>query len=205
MAKHLVVFLHGFGSNGADLLELGQLWKERLPGVIFAAPDAPFVSDAGFGYQWFSLAGVSEQNRPERIIKARTALDATLARLFAQHNVDPQQDRVVLVGFSQGSIMSLDMLVSRRLPLAGVVAFSGRLSTPEPWVANPTPSLLIHGKADAVIPWQNSQQASLQLTSAGFNTSLLLEDGLAHGISNQGAQAAAEFIAACFTQGLKPN
>ncbi len=200
MAQQLVVFLHGFGSSGDDLLGLGQHWQTQLPGVTFAAPNAPFVSDAGFGYQWFSLAGVSEQNRPERIDRARAALDNTLAKTFTEHAFNPQQGQLVLVGFSQGAIMALDLLVNNRLPLAGVVAFSGRLATPEPWAASNTPSLLIHGKADPVIPWQSSEQASSRLKAAGFNTSLLIEEKLAHGISNAGAQAAAGFIAECFSR-----
>lgn len=198
MAKKLVVFLHGFGSNGQDLLGLAQLWRAQLPGVEFASPNAPFVSDAGFGYQWFSLAGISEGSRAERVVQARQALDSTLSDILAKHQFVSGQDQLVLVGFSQGSIMALDALVSGRLPLAGVVAFSGRLASPAPWVTSNAPALLLHGREDAVIPWQNSAQAAEALRAAGFNAHADIEAGLEHSISQAGANQAAAFIANCF-------
>jgi len=85
MAKALVVFLHGVGSNGADLAVLGQHWSALLPDVAFAAPDAPFPFEHAMGYQWFSLTGITPENRPARVRAARDAFDATLQQLMAQH------------------------------------------------------------------------------------------------------------------------
>lgn len=199
MAKKLVVFLHGVGSNGQDLLGLADFWRADLPDVAFAAPNAPFPCDFGAGYQWFSLAGITEANRAERVAAAREALDATLAGIMAEQQFTPGVDQLVLVGFSQGSIMSLDLLASDRLPLKGIVAFSGRLASPQPWAAaSATPTLLIHGKADPVIPWQESQVAATALTEAGFQVEAVFEEGLVHSISRDGALRAAAFIANCF-------
>lgn len=199
MAKKWVIFLHGVGSNGQDLLGLADFWRAELPDVAFAAPNAPFPCDFGGGYQWFSLAGITEANRFERVVAAREALDATLAGVMAEQQFTPGVDELVLVGFSQGSIMSLDLLVSDRLPLKGIVAFSGRLASPQPWVAaSTTPALLIHGRNDPVIPWQESQAAAATLTEAGFKAEAVFEDGLVHSISRDGALRAAAFIADCF-------
>jgi phospholipase/carboxylesterase len=198
MAKALVIFLHGVGSNGADLAPIGRHWASLLPDVAFASPDAPERFNQGSGYQWFSIAGVTVENRPARVREARDAFDATLNSIMAQHDMAGQWDKVVLVGFSQGSIMALDALASGRYPLAGVVAFSGRLAFDMPLTPQPhVPALLIHGNADAVIPWSESESAAAQLKSAGVPVNTLFEANTGHTISAQGVANAATFIAQC--------
>ena len=198
MAKALVIFLHGVGSNGDDLAPLGHHWATLLPDVIFAAPNAPERFAAGFGWQWFSLTDVTPENRPGRVRAARAAIDATLNAIVAQHGFADRWQDVVLVGFSQGSIMALDALASGRYPLAGVVAFSGRLAvegqlTPQAHV----PALLIHGQADEVIPWQESESAATRLRAAGVPVDARFEPATGHTISGPGAMHAAAFIGQC--------
>lgn len=198
MAKALVIFLHGVGSNGDDLAVLGQHWASLLPDVAFASPNAPFPFEHAMGYQWFSLTGITTENRPARVRAARAAFDDTLQQLMAQHGMADAWDKVILVGFSQGSIMALDALAAGRYPLAGVVAFSGRLSfddalTPLPHI----PALLIHGKADDVIPFSESESAAQRLQQAGVTVEARYEAATGHTISSQGAMQAAGFIAQC--------
>ncbi|ALV90652.1 MULTISPECIES: alpha/beta hydrolase [Pantoea] len=198
MAKALVIFLHGVGSNGDDLAVLGQHWSSLLPDVAFASPNAPFPFEHAMGYQWFSLTGITTENRPARVREARAAFDATLQQLMAQHGMADAWDKVILVGFSQGSIMALDALASGRYPLAGVVAFSGRLSfdgtlTPQAH----TPALLIHGKADGVIPYSETESAAQRLQAAGLAVEARYEATTGHTLSSQGAMQAATFIAQC--------
>ena len=198
MAKALVIFLHGVGSNGDDLAGLGQHWAGLLPDVAFASPNAPYPFEHAMGYQWFSLTGITPENRPARVRGARAAFDETLQQLMAQHGMANAWDKVILVGFSQGSIMALDALAQGRHPLAGVVAFSGRLSfdgalTP----ASHTPALLIHGKADGVIPYSESESAAQRLQAAGVTVEARFEAATGHTISSQGAMQAAAFIAQC--------
>lgn len=200
MSKQVVILLHGVGSNGKDLSALGEFWKPTLPDTLFLSPDAPFHFDqGGEGFQWFSLTGVTTENRPQRIVEARKSFDETMSRIFSVQGIDPNKDKVVFVGFSQGSIMSLDALVSGRYPLAGIVAFSGRLSSPQPFEKSyDTPVFLVHGKNDAVIPWSESEKAKVQLMDLGFAVESRYEDHTQHTISPEGAMAAAEFIKGCF-------
>ena len=192
----LVILLHGVGSNGNDLAGLGRHWAPSLPGVSFASPDAPFHFEHGAGYQWFSLAGITPANRPARVAAAREAFDRELTAILEQHQMTDKLDKVVLVGFSQGSIMALDALVSGRWPVAGIVAFSGRLASPQPLTpALNTPVLLIHGMADGVIPVAESEVAAETLRDLGVTASSDFEPGTGHTISARGAQLAAEFIA----------
>ena len=198
MAMALGIFLLGVGSNGDDLAPIGRHWATLLPDVVFASPDAPEPFPVGLGYQWFSLTDVTPENRPGRVRAARAAFDATLSRVMAQHGFADRWQDVVLVGFSQGSIMALDALASGRYPLAGVVAFSGRLAvdgelTPQVHL----PALLIHGQADEVIPWQESESAAARLRAAAVPVEARFEPATGHTISAQGAMHAAAFIAQC--------
>lgn len=204
MTDGLVILLHGVGSSGDDLAGLGAHWAQTLPGMRFASPDAPHHFEHGAGWQWFSLAGVTPENRPARVAAAREAFDATIAAILEQHQMQDRLDRVVLVGFSQGSIMALDALVSGRWPVGGIVAFSGRLSSPLPHTPPlTTPVLLIHGSADGVIPQEECEAAVDKLSALGVQVSSQFEPGVGHTISAQGARRAGEYIAEVLEMGAE--
>lgn len=194
--KKLLILLHGVGSSGQDMQMLARHLEPALPGVVIATPDGPSHFDGGgAGYQWFSLAGITEQSRPARILAARQDFDGVLHGILQQHDIHAETDRIMLAGFSQGAIMALDALVSHRLPLCGVVAFSGRLASPGPYhPAARAAALLIHGKADPVIPWEESERAAASLADAGVAVSTLFEPGVPHTLSTNGVQQAAAFI-----------
>lgn len=198
MAKGLVILLHGVGSNGEDLAALGAHWSDELPDVVFSSPNAPYGFELGPGYQWFSLAGITPDNRPQRVAEAREAFDQQLTSVLTEHEMADHLDKVVLVGFSQGSIMGLDAVVSGRWPVAGLVSFSGRLASPAPWrAAENTPVMMIHGMADSVIPWSETETAAEKLRHAGFTVSTQFDPSIGHTISAQGANSAAHFIRNC--------
>lgn len=198
MARGLVILLHGVGSNGDDLAALGTHWSGFLPDVTFSSPNAPFRFEQGPGYQWFSLSGITPENRPQRVEAAREAFDRQLTAILTQHQMREQLNKVVLVGFSQGSIMGLDAVVSGRWPVAGLVSFSGRLASPGPYhAAVHTPVLMIHGTGDKVIPCAETESAARILGGAGVTVSTKFEPDIGHTISAQGARAAVEFIAQC--------
>lgn len=197
MTKKIVIMLHGVGSNGDDLQPLADSWSEILPDVLFASPNAPLRFEQGSGYQWFSIAGVTSANRPERVKAARNDFDTVIQNILRENDIDPANDKIIVVGFSQGSIMALDAVVSGRYPLTAVVAFSGRLASVEPFTPlGQSRVLLIHGKADQVIPWTESQTAEQKLKALGVDVQILLEENTSHTISSAGARTAASFIAA---------
>ncbi|QTH07426.1 alpha/beta hydrolase [Vibrio fluvialis] len=195
MTKKIVILLHGVGSSGDDLERLGDYWAPSMPGVKFLSPNAPFPFDHGDGYQWFSLDGINEINRPSRVQDARVAMDQTITDILLQHGGSWQTDDIILVGFSQGTIMSMDVVASSRLPVRAIVGFSGRLSSPQPYhIDNQVPVLLIHGKGDPVIPYSETEKAAIALQAAGVDVTTFLEPGIPHTISQAGADKAAEFI-----------
>jgi len=194
----LVVLLHGVGANGRDLASLAAALRSYLPQTHFAAPDAPGRFDEGPGRQWFSMAGVSQGNRPQRVGAARADFDSVLSAELAHVGLADQLDRVALVGFSQGSIMALDATASGRWQVAGVVAFSGRLASPEPLTpAGGARALLVHGEADTAVPSDETLVAAAKLRQAGVKVEARVFPGLGHAISPEGIALAGAFLVDC--------
>ena len=199
----LVVFLHGVGASGADLAPLAAPLSAFLPATAFVAPDAPAQFDGGGGArQWFSLAGVSADNRQRRIEQGREAFDRVVSAALAERGFAGRLDRVALFGFSQGAMMALDAVASGRWPVAAVVASSGRLAgaADPPPGAKATRVLLLHGEADPVVPAEESRRAATRLKAAGFAVETRFFARLGHSISGQGVEAAGTFLASA----LKP-
>ena len=187
----LVLMLHGVGSNGADLAGLVRYFQPVMPDSVFRSPDAPHVfATSGNARQWFSVSGITEANRPARVVAARAGLDALIDASVAQTKARD----VVLIGFSQGAIMALDALA--RGKVAKVVAFAGRLAfdgTPTP--APKARALLIGGTADQVMPHHLSSEAGARLAAAGVKTQVVILADVAHTITAEGITLAQGFLA----------
>ncbi|MFN3294260.1 MAG: alpha/beta hydrolase [Gemmobacter sp.] len=198
-ARSLVVFLHGYGADGADLLGLADVMAPHLPETAFVAPDAPErCAGGGFGYQWFPipwLDGSSEAAAAAGLSASAKDLNGFLdARLADEGLTD---DRMALVGFSQGAMMSLEVAPRRDRAVAGVVAISGRLLRPEALAAEARvkpPVLLIHGDQDPVVPFQDMARAGDALVAAGFETFGHVMQGTGHGIAPDGLGVALRFL-----------
>lgn len=198
-ARNMVVFLHGYGANGADLLGLADPLGEHLPDTLFLAPDAPERCAASpMGYQWFPIPwidGSSEAAAAEGMARAAADLDAYLDKTLAEENMTP--DRLVLFGFSQGTMLALHVAPRRPAPVAGVVGFSGRLLAPETVaeeaVSKP-PVVLVHGDSDDVVPPASLPEAADTLTEAGFEVYAHVSKGTAHGIAPDGLSVALAFL-----------
>jgi phospholipase/carboxylesterase len=198
--RSVVVFLHGYGANGADLLGLADPLGEHLPDTLFVAPDAPeSCAGAPFGYQWFPIPwidGSSEEEAARGMQAAVQDLNAFLDGILVDEDLLPEQ--MVLLGFSQGSMMSLHVAPRREDPVAGVIAFSGRLLQPDllpDETVSRMPVLLVHGDADDVVPVQSLPQAAQALQDAGFTEVFAhVMKGTAHGIAPDGLSVALAFM-----------
>ena len=198
--RSVVVFLHGYGANGADLLGLADVLGEHLPDTLFVAPDAPeTIAGLPNGYQWFPipwLDGSSEEEAERGLRAASDDLNAFLDALLVDEDLLPEQ--MVLFGFSQGTMISLHVAPRREDPVAGIVAFSGRLLSPES-LADETrvrpPVLLVHGDADDVVPVQSLPAAAEALQEAGWQDVFAhIMKGTAHGIGPDGLSVALAFM-----------
>lgn len=183
-AQALVVLLHGVGSNARDLVGLADLWRAALPGAAFASLDGSEAFDGGFGgRQWFSLRDVDPGNRGIRVVNAYPALLAMLEAELAHWQI--AFDKLALVGFSQGSIMSLHHVASNPLGAAAVVAYSGRLAT-RVTARSDTLLTLIHGEDDPVIPVQELDLAAAAFSDAGYEVDAFALPEVGHTISAEG-------------------
>ena len=198
--RSCVVFLHGYGANGADLLGLSDPLGEHLPDTLFVAPDAPEAcAGAPFGFQWFPIPwidGSSEEESMQGMQRAVDDLNAFLDALMVDEDLLPEQ--VALVGFSQGTMMSLHVGPRREDALAGIVGFSGRLLQPdllEDEVQSRPPVLLVHGDRDDVVPVESLPEAAQALQGAGWQEVYAhVMKGTAHGIAPDGLSVALAFL-----------
>ncbi|WP_281982227.1 alpha/beta hydrolase [Thalassorhabdomicrobium marinisediminis] len=198
--RSAVVFLHGYGANGADLMGLADPLAEHLPDTAFFAPDAPEnCPGAPMGFQWFPIPwidGSSEEESRAGMERAADDLNAYLDGIMVDEDLLPEQ--VMVFGFSQGTMMALHVLPRREDPVAGLCAFSGRLLEGEllkDEVVSRPPVLLVHGDQDDVVPVQSLPEAAEALQEAGWNEVYAhIQKGTAHGIAPDGLQVALAFM-----------
>jgi phospholipase/carboxylesterase len=199
-ATHLVVMLHGYGADGQDLIGLADHWRRLLPRVAFSAPNAPVPLPGSTGYQWFPISRIDPREMLKGVEQACPALDTFLDAELARLNLPPE--RLALVGFSQGTMLSLHVGLRRAVKPAAIVGFSGLLAGPVPASANGgadiPPILLTHGDSDSVIPPQAMLLAANQLALAGAAVQWHLAPGMGHGIDPDGLMMAGLFLNQAF-------
>ena len=199
----VVIFLHGYGADGSDLLGLAEPLAPHLPDTVFIAPNAPDRSMANpMGFQWFPIPwidGSSESAAGEGLLRAARRLDAFIDKVLADEGLAP--DRLMLFGFSQGTMMSLHVAPRRIDPIAGIVGFSGRLMMADALASDAMsrpPVLLIHGDADDVVPFGEMEIASKALQDAEFDVYGHVMQGTGHGIAPDGLSVALTFMRSFF-------
>lgn len=184
----LVLLFHGVGSSAANLAPVGEAIAKANPKALVVSVDAPHHSTLGSGREWFSVIGITEQNRPQRIAQVMPLFLQTVARWQREGGVDA--GGTALVGFSQGAIMSLESTQVDGAPVAArrVIALAGRFAGA---VRRAAPSLrfnLIHGEQDTVVPTSSSVAAAHELHALGAEVTIDLLPGLGHGIDARALQ-----------------
>ena len=202
-ARKLVVFLHGYGADGNDLIALSQEWQPLLPDAAFVSPNAPeLCAGAPMGRQWFDLTSRDLGERWRGVNKAAPLLDAFLDAELARRSLPGSA--LALVGFSQGTMMALHVGLRRALSPAAIVGYSGLYVTPEgkdgparaqtELRAHP-PVLLVHGDRDDLIPPQALFISANALAAAEVPVEWHLSQGLGHGIDGEGLRHGGHFLA----------
>lgn len=206
--KSVVVFLHGYGADGDDLLGLADPLSPHMPDTVFIAPDAPQDCDgAPNGFQWFPIPwidGSTEEEASEAALKAVQDLDAFVSQILAQEGIEPSQ--LLIFGFSQGAMLALRTLPLRDVPVAGIVACSGRLLDPDSFaetVLSKPPVLLMHGDQDEMVSPGHFNEAGEALEKAGFKVFGHVMEGTGHGISPDGLSVSLAFMMAQL--GIEPK
>ncbi len=196
----LIVQLHGYGANGDDLIGLAEGWRRGLPQAAFIAPNAPEeIPGMPGALQWFPLTFRDPGERWRGVVAARPELDRFLDAELQRYRLGP--DRMVLVGFSQGTMLALHVGLRRGAAPAAIVGYSGLVAGPErpdqpggEITARP-PVLLIHGAEDDLIPVTALHTTREQLAASGLAVEWHVREGLGHGIDPQGQWLAGHFMA----------
>jgi phospholipase/carboxylesterase len=204
-AKQLVVFLHGYGADGNDLVEIGRQWQPWLPDAAFVSPHAPEpCAGAPMGRQWFPLTFRDPNERWRGVCHAGPTLDAFLDAELARHGLGP--DKLALVGFSQGTMMALHVGLRRPAAPAAILGYSGlfvesEASAPDPAAEGPfsrPPVLLVHGDADEVIPAAALFLSANALAKRDVPCQWHLSTGIGHGIDGEGLRHGGLFLMRAF-------
>jgi phospholipase/carboxylesterase len=199
-ADSLVILLHGYGADGNDLIGLADPLAPHLPNTRFLAPNAPErCANNPLGFQWFPIPWLDGSSEAASAVAAGQAFATLEGWLDAVAGQGIGPERTVLVGFSQGTMMALQVGLRRKAALAGIVGFSGRLLRPE-WlaeeIASRPPVLLIHGDEDPMVPVASLGEAAAALTGAGVAVKTHVSRGVGHGIAPDGLRLALEFLRA---------
>jgi phospholipase/carboxylesterase len=194
--SRLVILLHGLGADGNDLIGLAPHWASLLPTAEFLSPNAPFPCDmAPYGYQWFSAQDRSPAAVLAGVRAAAPLLQSFIDDALAERGFDDAD--LALVGFSQGTMMSLFVGLRRSQPVAGILGFSGRLLAPEllaSELSSRPRTLLVHGTDDPLVPYESLAAAEAALKVAGVPVETLTCEGIAHSIDENGLRRGGAFL-----------
>ena len=198
-ANKLVVFLHGYGADGKDLIDLAKPFGMALPNASFISPDAPHpCAMSPQGRQWFPIEEI-----PMGAIRASLGLLDLIQNEIKKLSLTFKD--VILIGFSQGAMMSMQCLLINNEQLGAIIGYSGALKEENIDAANDlilngkhkysdTPVLLVHGEQDEVVPFQSLEKSKYLLNKIGFNVQTLSRQNLAHGIDPEGISKGMEFL-----------
>ena len=204
-ARQLVVFLHGYGADGNDLIDIGRSWQGALPDATFVSPHAPEpCAGSPYGRQWFGLTFRVRNERWNGVNAAHPTLTAFLDTELTRHGVGPES--LALVGFSQGTMMALHTGLRRAAAPAALIGYSGILITPEDQpatamradVTSRPPVFLAHGDEDTVIPPEALAYSAEGLSSLNIAVSTHMSKGIGHGIDGDGLNLGGAFLAKAF-------
>ena len=200
-ANKLVVFLHGYGADGKDLIDLANPFGMALPNASFISPDAPHpCAMSPQGRQWFPIEEI-----PKGAIKASLGLLDLIENEAKKLNLTFKD--VILIGFSQGAMMSMQCLLINHEKLGAIIGYSGALREENIDAANDqisdgkhkfsdTPILLVHGEQDEVVPFESLDRSKNLLNKIGFDVETLSRPNLAHGIDPEGISKGMQFLKA---------
>lgn len=191
-AKQIVILAHGYGSNGQDLIGLAPYLAQALPEAAFVSPNAPEpVPGYPGGHQWFPISRLDPQLMAAGVRGAAATLDGFIDAELERHDLPPSA--CALVGFSQGTMMSLHVGLRRPEPLGAVLGLSGMLADAGPITSRP-PVALVHGSHDEVIPVGALFAALDGLAAAGVPALWRISHGTGHSVAEDGLALGAAFL-----------
>ena len=199
-----VVFLfHGYGSDGYDLISIGKIWQQSHPNTIFIFPHGFYSCDDHIiGRQWFSLKDYSSRNQTfnsRQILNSIFCINDYIDDILNYYNID--SSKLVLTGFSQGSILALRAALGRKDLVGGVMSYSGSFVTERNFkpVSFP-PIALFHGESDEIIPYKMLKNSEEYLKLINMDVEVYSYASLGHAISEEGVKDGSDFLQRVFSR-----
>lgn len=195
-AKQLIVFVHGYGADGNDLFSLSQYFARVAPDAAFISPNAPYrCAGAPFGYQWYDVWMQDPAERLAAIRGTAEVFDNFITRQLDRRGLT--EENLVLIGFSQGTMMSLFAAPRRDKAIAGIVGYSGRMEAPDRLgdeIRSKPPVVMVHGDSDELLAVSDMETAAAALKGCGVEIETHVRPGLGHGIDEEGIRIGLEFV-----------
>ncbi|MDE0794456.1 MAG: dienelactone hydrolase family protein [Alphaproteobacteria bacterium] len=195
-AKQLIIFVHGYGANGEDLISLSRYYAQVAPDAAFISPDAPYRCDgAPMGFQWYDVWMKDPAERLAAIRSSGEIFDNFVTGQLARHGLS--EDKLVLIGFSQGTMMSLFTAPRRENAIAGIVGYSGRMESADTLKAeirSKPPVVMVHGDSDELLAVSEMETAAATLRDCGVEIDTHIRPGLGHGIDEEGIRVGLAFV-----------
>ena len=191
--------LHGFGSNGQDMISLAPTWQQGLPDALFLAPHAPQRSIVGVGHQWWALSDISPRALALGASSAAPAIDAFIDRKLDQYRLSDAD--LAIVGFSQGTMMALHVGLRRKQQVAAIVGYSGMLTGGAELrqeIQSRPPVLLVHGSHDPIVPVAALHTAEADLKRLEVQVTTHVSNGVKHTVDPVGLRLGREFVTVGF-------
>lgn len=201
-ARQLVIFLHGYGANGADLISIGEAWGQELPDCAFISPNAPEPCEAwSASFQWFPIRAIDPDTiaREKKAESVMPVLSAFIDQQLERWGVDESQ--LVVAGFSQGAMMAMYTMPRRKKPCAGVIGFSGMIIDAEGLKGDnivKMPILALHGDGDSIVTPDNLGRVDDAFSAANFEVESIMRPGLGHSIDQFGITRGLHFTQESF-------
>ncbi len=199
-AKNMVIFLHGYGSNKDDLISIGMEWVSDLPDTVFLSPNAPEICDQmpSMGFQWFPIGYSVDRETFERgefVEKVAPLLNEYIDTQLEKWDID--ESNLVVVGFSQGTMVTMYTMPRRKKPCAAILGYSGMLIRPDDLKGEgivKMPVLAIQGDADNVVPPESLSEIEEGFSAAGFEIETIMRPNVMHGIDEFSMKRGLSFI-----------
>ena len=191
-----VILLHGYGGDGKDISMLTLNWRRFLPNTVFLCPDGHEKCPINpTGFQWFDLSREDPKYVLNQSIKAEKKINKFIGEVKKYFNL--VSSKICILGFSQGSMFSINLGLTSDENYACVVSFSGKIINKEDLQKRKksnTKFLLIHGDLDEVVPATNLLEAKDFLLRLNIDVKTNMIKGSGHNIAVEASSLALNFI-----------
>ena len=194
--KNAVILCHGYGGDGNDISILANYWKNYLPDTIFLCPDAPEkCAVSSVGYQWFDLMDQSKQQILTKSLVAEMKLNQLIDEVKVRNNLGA--NKIILGGFSQGCMISLQTGIKRKDKINSIIGYSGKIIDTEHLSKNIVSRpkvILMHGDKDEIVPINFFLEAKEFFIKNNYPVELKSFKNCEHRIPQEGSSLGLEFI-----------